>query len=65
MTDSIEAAGNELRARWSCEYLAEVLDLEAVPAYDADGQATGWVAVDPAVIEDRFVDLCAEEGEDA
>ena len=53
-------SGDELRARWSCEYLAEVLDLEAVPAYDQDGNATGWVAIDPGVLEDRFVDLYAE-----
>ncbi|TDW91105.1 hypothetical protein [Kribbella sp. VKM Ac-2566] len=60
MTTPTGSHGDELRARWSCDYLAEVLDLEAVPAYDRDGQPTGWVAIDPVVIEDRFVDLYAE-----
>jgi hypothetical protein len=56
--------GDELRARWSCDYLAEVLGLEAVPAYDRDGRPTGWVAIDPVVLQDRFADFCVEGDED-
>ena len=47
---NFEAAGNELRARWSCDQLAEQLGLDAVPAYDKHGHATGWVAVNPAAL---------------
>ena len=55
--------GDELRARWTCDYLAELLDVEAVPAYDRDGRPTWWVAIDPVVLEDRLVDLYAKGDE--
>jgi hypothetical protein len=60
----IEAAGNEIRPRWSCEELGEKFGLDLVPAYDSDGQPTGWVAVDPIALEDHLYDY-AEEGDEA
>jgi hypothetical protein len=56
--------GDELRARWTCDYFAEVLDIEAVPAYDRDGQPTGWVAIDPVALQDRLADLDTDGDED-
>ena len=61
MSTPIEADGNELRAKWKCEDLAEIWGLEARPAYDADGHPTGWVAVDPDALEDWFAEHYEED----
>ncbi|TCO33019.1 hypothetical protein EV652_10318 [Kribbella steppae] len=63
MTTNFGAAGNELRARWNCQELADRYGLDAVPAYDQDGSATGWIAVDPAALEDHLY-AYAEEGDE-
>ncbi|GAA0609847.1 hypothetical protein HPO96_29335 [Kribbella sandramycini] len=58
-------AANEVRARWSCDELSEFLGVDAVPAHDAMGAITGWVAVDPEALRQAvyaFADRPREEG---
>lgn len=65
MTDIDTNAGNEVRGRWSSNELAELLNVDAVLAYDENGAATGWVAFDPDDLRTAiyaFVDRAAEEG---
>jgi hypothetical protein len=47
MTPPIEAGGNDLRAYWACNYLADTYGLHAVPAHDETGQPTGCIALNP------------------
>jgi hypothetical protein len=54
MTTPIEAGGNDLRARWACDYFRDTYGLHAVPAHDEKGRPTGLIAVNPDDLDDWF-----------
>lgn len=53
------SSGDELRAYYGCADLARH-GIDAVPAYDENGRATGLVAIDPAALSE-WLDNCLDE----
>jgi hypothetical protein len=56
--------GDELRAYYGCAELTARTGLDAVPAYDENGRATGLVAIDPDALGDWLDNYLDEQQEE-
>ncbi|MFC9687779.1 hypothetical protein ACFTSF_04520 [Kribbella sp. NPDC056951] len=51
---SPEVSAGEVRARWGCGELAVKFGIDAVPAHDEHGAATGRVAIEPDELQEAI-----------